>query len=435
MVDIALVVTYFAFLLGFGVLVANVCKRFKVPDTFFLIILGLILSPLIMVGEMSAVPDFLRILALILLVFTGMFNLSFRSFRKFSGVAINLALVGVVFNTVVFGAAAHFLFGLEWIYALILGAILSGTGYSVIATLESGLKGSKNALDIIKIESILNSPLTVLMPVIFLDLVLLQPGALIEPLKYATQFWEMMAAGVGTGIIIGFIVSKFMRGLLKEYKPLFVFSIALITYAVAENVGGSGMLAVAVCGLIAGNLTFTEKRRTREFEDHLSEMFRISVFTLLGAQIVLSFNPIEFAMILLFFLLIVFSRPIFAIPALGEKMRADFSRRELILISLAAPRGIAAAAMAPIAATVLIAGGQTLIADQIMNIVFYIIMLSIVSSSIVAFAVRKAQPKLPEENLIESQPTEPYIEVKLPEKMRPKPVKPKKAVKRKKRKR
>ncbi len=417
MAAITLIVTYFAFLLGFGVLVANICKRYSIPDTFFLVILGLVFGPLLMVSEMGVVPDFLRLLALILIVFTGMFNLSFRTFKKFSGVSINLAVIGVVFNTIVFGIAAYFIFAIDWIYAFLLGAIISGTGYSVVATFESGFKHSKQALSVLKIESILNSPLTVLIPVILLDLVMLQPGALIEPLKYATQFWEMMAAGVGTGIIIGLLISKFMKGMLTEYKPLFVFAIALITYAVAENVGGSGMLAVAVCGLIAGNLTFKEKQKTREFEDCLSEMFRISVFALLGAQIVLFFEPVQLLLTVLFFLLIFFSRPIFAIPALGEKLRAEFSKRELILLSLAAPRGIAAAAMAPLAATVLIAAGQTAIASQILNITFYIVLFSIVASSIVAFLVRRSQPKLPEDKLPEKvigAEAQPYLEVQIP---------------------
>jgi NhaP-type Na+/H+ or K+/H+ antiporter len=227
-----------------------------------------------------------------------------------------------------------------------------------------------------------------------------------------------VAVGVGTGIIIGLVISRFLKGLLTEYKPLFILAIALITYAVAENVGGSGMLAVAVCGLIAGNLAFPQKEKTRQFEDYFSEMLRISVFTLLGAQIILSFEATQFLLTLLFFLLIFFSRPIFAIPSLGEKLKADFNTKDLILISLAAPRGLAAAAMAPIAATILISAGQTTIASQILNIIFYVIMFSIVASSVVAYFIKKTQPRLPEElpgKVIEAKAEEePYLEIPVP---------------------
>ncbi len=433
MVDITLIVTYFAFLLGFGVLVANVCKRFKVPDTFFLILLGIVLSPLIFVSEMGAIPDFLRILALILIVFTGTFNLSFRTFKRFSNVAIKLAVIGVAFNTIIFGSAAHFIFGLDWVYAFLLGAIVSGTGYCVVATLGGGSKELKRPTDVLKIESIFNSPLTVLVPVIFLDFVMIQPGALFDPLRYATQFWEMMAVGVGTGIIIGLVISKFLKGVLTEYKPLFMIAIALITYALAENVGGSGMLAVAVCGLIVGNLTFPKKEETKHFEDHFSEMLRISVFTLLGAQIILYFEATQFLLSFLFFLLIFLSRPIFVIPSLGEKLRTELNRREMALISLAAPRGLAAAAMAPIAVTILIAAGQTAIANEILNIIFYVIMFSIVASSLVTYSIKRNQPKLPEEKLPEKvigAEAQPYLEVQVPVKIKQKTSKKKKSEKR-----
>jgi NhaP-type Na+/H+ or K+/H+ antiporter len=43
--DITLTMTYFAFLLGFGVVVANLLKKAKIPDTFFLLLLGLVLGP------------------------------------------------------------------------------------------------------------------------------------------------------------------------------------------------------------------------------------------------------------------------------------------------------------------------------------------------------------------------------------------------------
>jgi NhaP-type Na+/H+ and K+/H+ antiporter len=57
--------------------------------------------------------------------------------------------------------------------------------------------------------------------------------------------------------------------MLSEYSSLILFAIALITYALAENVGGSGILAVAICGLVAGNFGFPEKDR----EDIITGMF------------------------------------------------------------------------------------------------------------------------------------------------------------------
>jgi cell volume regulation protein A len=430
--DITLTMTYFAFLLGFGVIIANLLKKAKIPDTFFLLLLGLVLSPtvfmnpvvmqyvnvvLVDVSAMGAVPDFLRVLALILVVFTGTFNLSWKVFKRFSDVSVNLAFVGVIFSTAFLGLVAHLMFGLNPVYALLLGAVVGGTGTGVLYAFERALHRSKRALAIIKVESIFNSPLTVLLPLIFLGLVVLEPGALFEPLKYLAQFWQMIAAGVGTGIVIGFAVSKIMKGMLKEYSSLILFSIALITYALAENVGGSGMLAVAICGLIAGNLVMSnkEKEEVKRFEDQLSEMLRISVFTLLGAQVMLPLDPGQLLLAFAFFLVVFFSRPIFLIPTLG-KQRKKFDRKDLVLMSFVAPRGLAAAAMAPIVATVLTGIGAPEVGNQMVNIIFLVILFSVLFSTIVALVMstryvqdmgREEKPPKPPRPKPEEKPPEP----------------------------
>ena len=196
MLDITLTVTYFAFLLGFGVIIANVAKKYNIPDAFFLLLLGLILGPtivsspmvtqfikvtLVNVEAMGSVPDFLRTLALILIVFMGAFNLNFRTFKKFSSVSINIALIGVVVNTLALGLIAHFLFAIDLVYAFLLSAVISGTGTGVIYAFENVFKDSSKPVTILKIESVFNSPLTVLVPLLFLDLVVLQPGPCLSP--------------------------------------------------------------------------------------------------------------------------------------------------------------------------------------------------------------------------------------------------------------
>ncbi len=398
---ISLAVTYFAILLGFGVLIANLLKKRNIPDTFFLLLLGLLFSPtffthpvvmqyisieLIDVSSMGNIPDFLRILALILVVFTGTFNLNFRIFKRYSAISLKLALVGVLFNTVFLGIVAHLMFGIDLIFAFLLGAVISGTGSGVIFAFESALSKSRRALTIMKVESIFNSPISVLVPLIFLDLATLTPGAMIEPMRYLTQFWLMITAGVGTGLIIGLSVSRIFKGILKEYSPLLLFAVALITYALATGVGGSGILAVAICGLVAGNFSISskeEKEKIIRFEDQLSETLRISVFTLLGAQVTLIMGLPEFAMIIIFFVLVVMFRPIFLLSLLGD-LKKKFSRLDIVLMSFIAPRGLPAAAMIPIVATVAIAAGQPAMADLMVNIVFTVILLSVLLSTVVA---------------------------------------------------
>jgi cell volume regulation protein A len=396
---VGLSVAYFAIVLGLGVLVANLLKKRNLPDVFFLLILGLLLGPtvamhpavaqyisisMVDVPAMGIIPDFLRILALIMIIFTGMFNLKLSVFKRLSDVSIKLAFVGVIFNTVFLGFVAMAFFSMDPIYALLLGASISGTGASVIMVMKSSIpKGFGRSLNVLKIESVLNSPVSVLIPLLFLDLILISPGSVIEPLKYAGTFWQMIVAGLGTGIVIGFGISKIIKSILKEYSPLLFFSVALLTYALAEVVGGSGVLAVAVCGLIAGNTLLKDREHINEFDDNVSEMLRISIFVLLGAQVFLTVNLNEFLGIFVFFLIVFLSRPLFLLPSLGN-LKGRFNRKELLFMSFTAPRGIASAAMIPIISATVIAAGSPTVAADMMNIVFIVVLLSVLFSTIAA---------------------------------------------------
>jgi cell volume regulation protein A len=395
MADMVLIVTYFSFLLGFGVLVANIMKKVSVPDTFLLLLVGLVTGPTIWrhpavsqfidflivdVSAMSVVPDFLRTLALILIVFTGAFNLNFDELKKFSDVSVTLAFLLVFLNTIVLGIAAKLIFGLTWIPALLIGAIISGTDASVVFTFEEPLKKYRDVLSILKVESILNSPLSVLIPVLFLDLLKISPGTIVAPTFYLSQFWQMIVAGIGSGVVIGLGISKIISRMLKEYSSLIIISIALLTFGLSETVGGSGMLGVAVAGFIIGNLGFPHKDRVKEFQSEFSDMLRISVFTLLGAQIFLDINPLLLLVEFLFALLVFVVRPIF-VNYLARGIRDDTGFEGFTLLQLAAPRGIASAAMAPIAAASV---GDSLIMNIVFMVIFFSVLLSTLTTNLVS---------------------------------------------------
>ncbi len=375
-------ITYFAMLLGFGVIIANALKKVKIPDTFFLLLAGLMFSPtllnLVDVPSMGDIPDFLRLFALIIIVFAGSFNLTMREFKKVSEIATKLAFIGVLVTTILLGYFAHTLLGLDWTAAFLLGAIVSGTSSEVVFSFRRDLH--EDDLNILKVESIANAPLCVLLPLIFLDFYVNQA----LPTTYLSKFWLMMAGGVGTGVIIGFLAYKAFMTAEKEFSPLFSAALALVTYAMAVNAGGSGILAVAIAGLIAGNHKYPNKQAIRQFEDTLSSMLRISVLMLLGASITMTM-PTVFE--LAFIAVALFAIRPFAV-LLSYLGKAQISKERFKTLSLVAPRGIAAAAMAPLVLAYGLPG-----ADMIVKMVFLMILVSVFSSSVAAKYLTPPPPK------------------------------------------
>lgn len=400
----ALTLTYFATLLGAGVLLANLFKKIRIPDTFFLLLAGLLFGPtalgLVDVVQMGDVPDFLRLLALIIIVYAGAFNMRMKTFKKVSDVAIRLAFIGVIITTIILGIASHYLLGLSWLASFLLGAIISGTSSEVVLAFEDIIPNVKHTRDTLVVESIINSPLCVLIPLIIFDVLTSEAtgGTVSLSVLYLSKFWLMVTAGVGTGIIIGYVTGKLMRLTEKEFTPLLAFALALLTYSFSVNVGGSGILAVATSGLIAGN-TLKRKAAIKKFDDAFSVMLRIAVFMLMGASIMLfpegglGVTPINILLFALIGLLI--ARPISVyLSRLGLE---GLGRREFLITSLIGPRGIAAAAIAPLAITNNVPG-----ANLIVTIVFLYILFSVLSSTIVAEVISSGfsltREKIPEED-------------------------------------
>jgi cell volume regulation protein A len=218
------------------------------------------------------------------------------------------------------------------------------------------------------------------------------------------QFWQLIVAGVGTGVVVGLSVSELFKKMEKSLSPILGLAIALVTYALAGNVGGSGILAVAICALILGNRNIPFKETIGQFEDTLSTMLTISIFTFLGAQIVLNITAALLFKQALFVALIIFLvRPVivFAITSKNE-----FSMFDRILMSMTGPRGAATAAVAAIPLTYALRDGLTSLipeANIILVTAFFVIFFTMLSSTIANVIMCKGKKK---KTTKETEPTQ-----------------------------
>ena len=156
-----------------------------------------------------------------------------------------------------------------------------------------------------------------------------------------------------------------------------------MTYALASNVGGSGILAVAITALILGNRNIPYKDAIGEFEDTLSTMLTISIFTFLGAQITLIVTNIMLFQQAVFIALAIFLvRP--AITFLLTRNK-DYTMFDKLLMAMTGPRGAATAAVAAVPLTYAMRDGlEALVpeANIILLTAFFVIFFTMLSSTI-----------------------------------------------------
>ncbi len=399
--DMLPTVTYFATLLGFGILIMHFTKKWNISEAFFLLLVGLIFGPtvfnLVNVGSMGDIPVFLRTLALVVIAFASAFHLKLSTFKKVSTISLKLAFGGFFFAMITTALLSYMLFEISLISSFILGAVIGGSSSSAIVTFRGTLKEEKDTLDILLIESIFSDPLTVLVPLLLLGFLV---GTISSPTTAISEFWQLIAAGVGTGVVIGFAAVHVFKRTQKELSPILGFSIALITYAAAGNIGGSGILAVAICAMILGNMKIPFKKDISEFEDSLSIMLNISVFTLLGAQISLIAVPgILVKELILVGALIFVIRPAFSVFAL---INENMNLKEILLVAFTGPRGAACAAVAAIPLSIAVKEGLTSFvpeAEIILITAFIAVFLTILSSTIFGLIFSKYNQGKKEEQI------------------------------------
>ena len=327
--------------------------------------------------------------AMCFILYSGGLNTRFSAVRSVLLPASLLASVGVVVTALVTGVVCYFLqrgsgFDLGFAWCLLFGALVSSTDaaavMAVLRNRNSGLKGRLQPL--LEAESGSNDPAAYLLTTIILKL--MTSGG-------APTFWEVLwhlAGGVlwglcmgalmgfAFGIIAQWIYNAASRYKLLEYEGLyFVIGIAavLLTFGLTETyLKANGLMAVYVCGITMGNIRFNFKKALTQFNDGISWLMQVSLFTALGFMVSPGelVKPLQLATgMLLSGILLFAARPLAVWLCLSG---SEFTARERIFVSWVGLRGAAPIMLAtfPLAANVPHA-------QAIFNQVFFVVITSI----------------------------------------------------------
>tara|TARA_B100002003_G_C14087123_1_gene522940 strand:+ start:121 stop:1317 length:1197 start_codon:yes stop_codon:yes gene_type:complete len=382
MATVLLLLTYLAIILLIGLLTSIVSQKFRIPNILLLLLIGIGIGHIdYRGGSLIEFPDVfmtsISILALVMIVFDSSSRFSLKKVDYFSLHTLWLSLVFLVFNLVFLTAFTMLIFGVKSIFlALIFASLMAGTSPAVVLSMFKDVKNK--VFEFLSLESLLNTPLVVLIPFIILDL----KNVLKDELIIATfidQFVPLLqqfVVGIGSGVLIGLIMFKFMK---KAYSvvlsPLAVITSALLAYIIAENLNGNGVLAVTSMGLLFGNVYLKQKFQLREFASVFSNSLEILVFVLIGLIVSLPLSIDFFIRSIVLFILYLGIRYLSIIFSLRGM---DFTMKEKIFMSLNVQKGIAVAVVVFSLANLNIGGMGT-----ILNLSLTFMLYSIILSSVV----------------------------------------------------
>ncbi len=388
MQEALIITTAIAVLLFVGVVCSWVGKKIKIPDVLLLIIAGLFFGQMEFKGEpLVQFPQVfltsLAILALAMIVFDSTARLRLKDLDTFSLKAVKLTFVFTLMILIFFTIASYYILKIPFWPALLLAAVTTGTSPDVVLTFT----GKTKPLTLLKLESIFNTPLTVILPFIVIDLMQnITSNIFPDIIEQMVPFIMKFIVGIGSGVFVGIILFKIVQRVYAEvYSPLAVIVSALLSYVVAENLGGSGVLAVTALGVFFGNVYVKEKLTLLEIESVFTKILYILVFILVGLVLDIPFTT-EFILTSLFlFSVYLFIRFIAVkLSFHGEK----FTLGEIMYMTLVVPKGVATAAVVFILAIQPIEG-----INLVLDMVFAFILYSIILASLLTWTMQHHHDK------------------------------------------
>ncbi|MDD5963591.1 MAG: potassium/proton antiporter [bacterium] len=383
--EVALIII--AVILFTCVFLNNLSERVGVPVLLMFILFGILVGT----SAPEAINDYGELIgdicsiSLVFVMFYGGFGTRWSSVRPVIGESALLASAGVVVTAASVALFCHYALGWQWAESLLMGSVISSTDaasvFSILRTKSLGLK--RNTSPILEVESGSNDPCSYMLTAICLSLL----GGELS----AGGILLMLLMQIAFGIIFGLVIAKIAQLILKGrslnnqgVKMLFIFAVALTSYALPTLFGGNGYLSTYIVGIILGNTEFSERRPLVSFFDGITSLMEILIFFLLGfmsvpERLAEAFIP---ALIIFFFLTLV-ARP-FAVFSVLLPFR-KYPLNQMSLISFVGLRGAASIVFA-----IMTLNNALNLSNDIFSIVFVIVLLSIsLQGSLIPFASRR----------------------------------------------
>ncbi|MCK5236723.1 MAG: sodium:proton antiporter [Deltaproteobacteria bacterium] len=326
--------------------------RLKVPAILFLLITGFVAGPVTGVVKPDALFGELLIpmvgIAVAIILFEGGLSLKFKELKGFGKVVSYLVTIGVLATWAVSTVASYFLLGLDLSLSLLIGAVLSVTGPTVILPLLRHVKPSGHLGSILKWEGIVIDPIGAMLAVLVFEVII--SGGHGGATSHAVfGILRTIAAGGVTGLLGAFIILFFLKRfwIPDNLQSPVTLMMVVATYVVSNLFQDeSGLLGVTVMGIVLANQKSVSLKHIMEFKENLRVLLLSVLFIVLAAK--LDFKELHhFNLNWVIFLavLILIARPVSVfLSTIGSGLKP----KERFFLMLMAPRGIVAAAISSV---------------------------------------------------------------------------------------
>jgi NhaP-type Na+/H+ or K+/H+ antiporter len=283
-------------------------------------------------------------IALAIVLFTDAASTNLSSLRQNEALPLRLLGIGmpltIVLGTVV---AALLLTDLTLWEAAIVGTVLAPTDAALGQPVVSNPRVPARMRQALNVEAGLNDGLSVPFLALFLTL------AEAEEEHLSADIWIRFAleqigfgilVGIGVGLVGGWLVrGASQRGWMTDsFQRLALLALAIIAWALADQIGGNGFIAAFVGGLLIGPTVERLGERVIRFTEAEGQLLNLSVFFIFGVLVLGAIQPLswEVALYALLSLTLIRMLPV-ALSLYGTHLRGV----SVLFAGWFGPRGLA----------------------------------------------------------------------------------------------
>lgn len=331
--------------------------RLRLPAIVLLLAAGFIAGPA--TGFLDPAADFgtayrpMVSIAVAIILFEGGLTLNFSEIRETSKAVRRIIMYAGPMIWGMAALAAHYVGGLSWPTAIVLGAILVVTGPTVIIPLLRQAQLEARPASLLRWEAIVNDPIGALFAVVAFEVIMVYIGLhQAENLLLLIIFGFALAIGGGWAAA-RLIVWSFVNGHVPEYlkAPVLLATVVAVYAATNTVLEEAGLLTVTVMGLVLANSRVASLTDMRRFKETITTLLVSGIFIILTASLSLEdIRSLDWRAALFVAALLFIIRPVAIMLA---TIRSGATIQERILTSWIAPRGVVAVAVSGLFGTLL----------------------------------------------------------------------------------